>query len=339
MHTTNTSNKVITKNHGLGGKYTEELIREIILPEFKNPYLSSLDDAAVLPMSGKEIIFTTDSFVVSPHFFPGGNIGKLSIAGTVNDIIAQGGIPRFISMGLILEEGLPFNKLKAILHSAAKEAKKAGVQIVCGDTKVVDKGFGDGIYINTAGIGEKLISFNNTIKKDDEIVVLREMGDHGAAIFQARNELLEDDKKIKSDCEALVKLTKIMPDIKKYLKFMRDPTRGGVAEILMELASFSKKDIEIYEKELPFKKWVKGLSHITGMDPLYFACEGNMVFVMKKGKGNLLIEKLNTIGYKKAKLIGIIGGKNKINHVILHTIGGGECFLSPTDIAQLPRIC
>ncbi len=331
--------KKITKNHGLGGKYTEELIREVILPEFKNPYLSTLDDGAVLPLKGREVIFTTDSFVVSPHFFPGGNIGKLSIAGTVNDIIAQGGKPRFISMGLILEEGLPFEKLRTILHSAAKEAKKAGVDIVCGDTKVVDKGFGDGIYINTAGIGEKLISFKSGITKGDEIVVLREIGDHGAAIFQARNELLEDDKKIKSDCEALVKLNEIMLPLKNDLKFMRDPTRGGVAEILLELSGITKRDIEIFEKDIPFKKWVKGLSHITGMDPLYFACEGNMIFVVKNGKGGFLMEKLKEIGYKKAKLIGKIGDKNKKSHVILNTSGGGSRFLSPTDIAQLPRIC
>lgn len=332
--------KHIKREHGYGGEKTRELIEKIILPEISNPYADQLDDSAVLPFPEDTVIFTADSFVVSPVFFPGGDIGKLAVAGTVNDILAQGGRPLYISMALILEEGFKIEDLRSISRSAADESKKAGVKIVCGDIKVVEKGKGDGVYISTSGIGERIFTMDKAdIKEGDAIIIAGAAGEHGAAIFQARNKLLEESKNIKSDCGSLVDLMEVFKKFGDKIKFMRDPTRGGVAEVMLELAGELKRKITIEEQKIPVKDWVKGLAYIAGLDYLYLACEGNMIFAADGNCAEEVAEYLKNSGFKDTKIIGKIGKKTEHLSAVLNTFSGGSRYLTSADIVQIPRIC
>ncbi len=330
--------KIITKEHGYGGRKSRELVEELILPRVDNMYAEKMDDAAELNLSKNRIVFTTDGYVVDPYFFPGGNIGKLAAGGTINDVIAQGGVPKFLSASVIVEEGFLIKDLQDIIISAAGETKNNNAEITCGDLKVVEEGGADGIYITTAGIGERIDGIFKTAPcPGDLIVVTGPVGEHGGAVFQARNNILETSENIKSDCRGLIKL---IPVVKKYsgkIKFMRDPTRGGLAGVLLEMAKKLKLKIEINERKIPVKNWVKGLSYITGIDYNYLACEGRMIFVINEKIGVNFINSLEEEGFEDAKVIGkFLAGEPE---VVLNTSSGGSRNLNFQEISQIPRIC
>ncbi|MBN2406964.1 MAG: hydrogenase expression/formation protein HypE [Elusimicrobia bacterium] len=329
--------KYITREHGYGGGKTRELLEKVIIPNISNVYLDQLDDSAVLPPAEDGIIFTADSFVVKPVFFPGGDIGKLAVSGTVNDILAQGGEPLYLSMTVILEEGFPVDDLGKIAASAGKEAKEAGIKIVCGDIKVVEKGSGDGIYVSTSGIGRKMFDLDkNRAREGDAVIVTGPVAQHGAAIFQARSSLIEDSADIKSDCASLTRLTRIFGDHGKDIRFMRDPTRGGLAGVLLELSGELKKRIDIRESDIPVKEWVKGIAYLSGMDYLYLACEGRMVILASGEVSVKIMEDLAKYGFESPAVIGRIGSGSG---VVMETASGGRRVLDISDIVQVPRIC
>ena len=260
--------EIITLDYGSGGKKTARLIEEMILPDFDNPALRLLGNGAVLPGEA-ELAFSTDSFVVAPLFFPGGDIGKLAVCGTVNDLAMCGAEPRYLSCSLILEEGLPLETLRQVLASMKKAAHDAGVQIVTGDTKVVEKGRGDGLYLNTAGIGfirhrpEGL----EAVRPGDAVLVSGTVGDHGTAVMLARTGMMEGD--IRSDCCALNRLAEAMLSSGAAVRILRDPTRGGVATTLNEFTEGRGFGIELSEREIPVRQEVRAACEMLGLDPLY----------------------------------------------------------------------
>lgn len=271
-------NDRITLAHGAGGKVSQELMEQVILPEFGNPLLNELHDGASVNVSGR-VAFTTDSYVVKPHFFAGGNIGKLAVCGTVNDLAMTGAVPRYLSMGLILEEGYPIAELKKIIHTMKLAADEAGIYIVTGDTKVVGKGAADGIFINTAGIGDILpdvsISPKN-VRPGMDIILSGYIGDHAAAIMAGRHNL-DLPASIQSDCAPLCGLTQAMLEAAPQIAVMRDPTRGGVAAVLNEIAEQSGTGVLIEEEKIPVRPEVQGVCDILGFDPLYLANEGKVI--------------------------------------------------------------
>ncbi|HPX70446.1 MAG TPA: hydrogenase expression/formation protein HypE, partial [Bacillota bacterium] len=264
---------IISLDYGSGGKKTSALIEEIIVPLLKNDALCELGDSALVDGAGR-LSFSTDSFVVSPCFFPGGDIGKLAVCGTVNDVAAGGGIPKYLSLSFIIEEGFELDKLRAIAQSIGKTAEEAGVFIVTGDTKVVEHGKGDGIYINTAGIGfVKLEGLSpRNIKDGDAVLISGSAGDHGTSVMLARNPGLAGGE-IASDCAPLNRMAEALMELGAELRVMRDPTRGGVATILSEFVEGSPYSIELDEAAIPIKPSVAAACDILGLDPLYCACE------------------------------------------------------------------
>ena len=264
---------IITLDYGSGGKKTSRLIEESILQAFDNPALRALGDGAVLP-GGEQLVFSTDSFVVKPLFFPGGDIGKLAVCGTVNDIAMCGGKPLYLSCALILEEGLPRKALEKILASMGEAAKKTGVQIVTGDTKVVEKGRGDGVYINTAGIGvlQHPGLSPAAIREGDAVLVSGTVGDHGTAVMLERNGLAGGE--IRSDCAPLNALAQQLLEAVPETRCLRDPTRGGLATTLNEFVEGAALGIELEEREIPVRPAVRAACELLGLDPLYCANEG-----------------------------------------------------------------
>ena len=268
--------------HGSGGGMMHELIGDMFLKHFSNSILNEQTDSAILEAGSSEIAFTTDSFVIDPLFFPGGNIGKLAVCGTVNDLAVSGAVPLYLSVSFIIEEGFPVRDLEKIVRSLAAEAKKAGVLIVTGDTKVVNKGKCDKLFINTAGIGRlkkenRHISKALNLQEGDVIIINGNIGDHGLAVMNAR-EAFNFKTLVESDCACLNHLIQDVLD--KYpVKFMRDPTRGGVATVMNELASKTNFGIEISESDLPVKNGVKAMCEILGFDPLHIANEGKVLIV------------------------------------------------------------
>lgn len=331
----------ILLSHGSGGKLTHDLIREVFLKNFRNPILSPLQDSAVIKIGKKRFAFTTDSFVVDPIFFPGGDIGSLAVHGTVNDIAVMGAKPLYLSCGIIMEEGFDKSALKKIIASMKLAANKAKVEIVTGDTKVVERGAADKIFVNTSGIGifEREINLSTkNIRLGDIIIVSGTIGDHGAAIL-SRRKGLEFKTKIKSDSASLYELIKNVLKTSAKIRFMRDPTRGGIATTLNETAQEIPYGIEIYEKELPFRNKTSGLSEILGLDPLYLPNEGMVLIVVSQKDASKVIEilKKQKLG-KNAKIIGKIIREHK-NLVILKTIIGGSRLIEMLTAEQLPRIC
>ncbi|MGM0441500.1 MAG: hydrogenase expression/formation protein HypE [Elusimicrobiota bacterium] len=338
MHITGMKDKFITKKHGYGGKKSRSLVEEYILPEVDNIYADKMDDSAELSLDSKNIVFSTDSYVVKPYSFSGGNIGKLAVSGTINDIVAQGGVPKYLSAAIIVEEGFLIEDFQEIVKSAATEAKKNSTEIVCGDMKVVEKGAADGIYINTSGIGEQVDGiFVKKPKIGDLIVVTGPIGEHGATVFQERNKILTSTENIRSDCRGLGELSKIVKDFSEDIKFMRDPTRGGLAGVLLEFAGNFKRQVNVEAAKTPVKNWVKGFSYITGIDYFYLACEGRMVLVINKKTGNKFVEALKKNNFHSAAVIGKITDSK--TGVTLNTKSGGRRILNFRDIAQIPRIC
>ena len=331
--------KKILLSHGSGGKAMISLIKKLMLDKFDNPTLNELTDAAILKASGnKQLCFTTDSYVVNPIFFPGGDIGTLAINGTINDLSVMGAKPLYLSCSFIIEEGLNMEILDKITTSMAKASRNTGVKIVTGDTKVVEKGSADKIFINTSGVGilqKDLILSKNNIKVGDKIIINGEIGAHGLAVMSKRENFKTN---IKSDCAPLWDLIKGMLSI-GGVKFMRDPTRGGVASVLCEIAETSDFGIKIDEKQLPVHDNVSSFSEILGLDPLYIANEGKVLAVVAKDKASSILAtmKKHTLG-KEASLIGEITKKDK-GKVVLETIIGGKRIVDRLVGDQLPRIC
>lgn len=333
---------IITLSHGSGGKATNKLIDELFYKYFNNDILSQKNDASVLPFINGKIAMSTDSFVVNPIFFEGGDIGKLSICGTINDICMSGAKPLYISVGFILEEGLRIYDLERIVKSMAETAKKAKVKIVTGDTKVVEKGSCDKIYINTTGIGilEENKSFigGNMVKEGDKIIVSGTLGDHGMCIMNNR-ENLGFDTSIKSDCCLLNELIEDILSVSNNVKVLRDPTRGGVATTLNEIIEHSKVSMEIEEKNIPVKEEVRAMCEILGLDPLYIANEGKLIVIVDKNDVQEVLDvmKKNSVAYDSVILgEAIDDGKNKL---YLKTEIGGKRIISMPEGELLVRIC
>ena len=321
----------------------QNLIQGLFLRHFSNRILNKMTDSALLNIPSDQIAFTTDGFVVDPLFFPGGNIGNLAICGTVNDIAVSGAKPVYISVSFIIEEGFPIPDLEKIVISMAQEAKRAKVQIVTGDTKVVNKGKCDKIFINTTGIGllDKKhihISYGSKIKTGDLIIINGTIGDHGMTVMNAR-ESFHFNSNLKTDCAPLNHLIQSVLKNCSGIRFMRDATRGGVASVLCELATKTRSGIRIDESLIPVREEVKGMCELLGFDPLYVANEGKVIFVVERKKADqvLSILKRKTEGIASA-IIGEISDDCPTK-VILRTIAGGSRFIDLMSGDQLPRIC
>lgn len=334
------NNTHIQLAHGGGGRLSSQLIEEEILPRFANKALNKLPDAATLELSGNKIVYTTDSFVVNPIEFPGGNIGDLSVYGTVNDISASGGKPLWLSLGLILEEGLPFNILRRILDSIKKAADKCEVQIVTGDTKVVARGQCDSMYINTSGIGEALENFNldkTRIAPGDFVLVSGPVGDHGIAVMSVREGINIENGPL-SDTAPVHRLALNAYEFTEAVKFMRDPTRGGLAAILNECVSGQNFGILLEENAIPVSPATKAVSEMLGLDPLNIACEGRLILISAASAAAKILKKWRKLPEgRNASIIGAV--TKKTGHVILRTLTGGHRLVDLPQGDLLPRIC
>jgi hydrogenase expression/formation protein HypE len=330
----------ILLSHGSGGRLMHNLIKELLLKKLKHPILKELSDSAIIDYK-EGLAFSTDSFVVSPLDFSGGDIGKLAVCGTVNDLVMVGATPEYFSLALIIEEGLDYRILEKIADSIALNAEKARVHFVTGDIKVVEKGACDKIFINTSGIGRTIKNRRLSVKKiepGDKVIVTGNIGQHGLAVLAKRKEL--DFKfNIRSDCAALNGL--LIPILKKTeaIKFMRDPTRGGVATTLNEIAENSRVGIMIEEKNIPISKEVKAAAELLGIDPLYIANEGKAILVVEKSGSQKILNLLrkHPLG-KNAKEIGTIT-KEYPRQVVLDTVLGTQRIVDMLTGEPLPRIC
>ena len=332
----------IVMGHGGGGKLGNELVEHLFLPAFRNPALENLGDAAVLDFAGGRLAMSTDSFVVQPLFFPGGSIGELAVNGTVNDLAVSGAVPKFLSASFILEEGFPLAQLAAIVDAMSKAAAMAGVQIVTGDTKVVERGHGDGCYINTAGVGMVRTDVQvgpHRALPGDAILVSGTIGDHGMAIMSVR-EGLEFESQIRSDCAALNgMIAEVLDAVGGAVHAMRDPTRGGLASTLNEIALASGVGIAIDEASLPVRPEVQSACELLGLDPVYVANEGKAVFFVAAEAAERVLEVLRAhpLGRDAAR-IGQVTAEHKGMLVARTAMGANRVI--PTQIGeQLPRIC
>jgi hydrogenase expression/formation protein HypE len=336
-------NKTILLGHGSGGLMTSELIRDLFVRYFNNTVLNALSDSAVVQIKGTDLAFTTDSFVVDPLFFPGGDIGKLAVCGTVNDLCVSGAKPLFLSAGFIIEEGFPLSDLERITISLADEAARAGVQIVTGDTKVVKRGQCDKLFINTAGIGlieKKYISIagGTLIRPGDQIVVNGYLGDHEMAVLSAR-ENLSFEEVVLSDVAPLNHMVMSLLEAGTDIRFMRDITRGGLATVLSEIVSPGKFGIEIEETSLPIREQVNGLCEIYGFNPLYLANEGKVLMIVAKESAGYAVEQMKRFDIGgHACVIGSICSSNP-GRVLMRSVIGGTRIIDKLAGEQLPRIC
>ncbi len=327
---------IITLDYGSGGKKTATLIDEIIIPELGNNTLNSLGDGAILD---GQLAFSTDSFVVSPLFFPGGDIGKLCVCGTVNDLAMCGAEPKYLSLALIIEEGLPTESLRRIVASIKAAAESAGVAVVTGDTKVVERGRGDGVYITTSGIG--VVRYPGLgperMRPGDAVLISGTAGDHGAAVMLARDGLMEGE--IRSDCAALNGLARAVLESGADVKVLRDPTRGGAATTLCEFAESAKLGIELDEAAIPVRGDVSAACELLGLDPLYCANEGKMLAVVAAEDAERVLGAMQ--GVREGENAAIIGRviSDRPGKVVLRTAMGGGRILQKLAGAQLPRIC
>ncbi len=333
--------KKILLSHGSGGKLTYRLINEIFLKYFKNEYLEKLDDSSLLKIKQNNICFTTDSYTVEPIFFPGGDIGKLSVCGTINDLSVNGAKPLFLSSSFIIEEGFDSNILEKIVKSMAKILKEEKIKIVTGDTKVVERGKVDKIFINTSGIGvkDKRMKLGiERIKKGDVVIINGYIGQHGLSIISKRKGI-EFENKISSDCAALYSLIKELFKFGDKIKFMRDPTRGGLAATLNEIVLNSDFGIKIYQEKIPVSEDVASLCEILGFDPLYIANEGKVVIIADRKYGEKIVEVMRKHKYgKKSEIIGEVTDKVK-GKVVMETEIGAERIVEFPSGEQFPRIC
>ena len=332
--------KTVTLAHGAGGRQTSELIDQVFKKHFAHPDLTA-DDAAVLSVDGGKLAFTTDGVIVSPAEFPGGNIGKLSICGTVNDLSCMGAKPLYLSCAFVIEEGFPMEKLEEIAAAMEKTANEAGVKIVAGDTKVAGKGQVDGVFITTTGIGRILEDVETSgfkAKPGDAVIVSGDVGRHGCTILLARNEF-GIDADVTSDCAPLWGTVKSMLDTTKNIHVIRDATRGGVGTVLYEIAEQSHVGIRLNAADIPVADGVKGVCGMLGLEPLYLACEGRLVIFAPKEEAPALLETLRKGKYSSnAAIIGEVT-EEMPGRVIMKTEIGAETLLPPPGGELLPRIC
>ena len=332
---------LITMAHGAGGKLSQRLMEEDILPAFTNPLLDVLHDGAILGINGERLAFSTDSYVVEPLFFNGGNIGKLAVSGTVNDLAMTGAVPRYLSASFILEEGFSRNKLRTIARTMDDVANEAGVQIVTGDTKVVERGRAGGIYINTAGIGEIIAGINispKNVKPNMKIILSGFIGDHAAVILAARHGL-EIAGNIKTDSAPLNGMVQSMLTAVPSIAMLRDPTRGGVSAVLNEIATAADCGIVIDEETIPVREEAQGIIDLLGLDALTLANEGKCIaFVPTADAGKLLaVMRAHPYG-KDARIIGETTADNP-RQVALATLIGGLRLIDMPLGEIVPRIC
>ena len=333
-------NDTVTLAHGAGGKQTNELIHRVFEANFSNPNLTA-DDAAVLPAPQGRMAMTTDGFIVSPAFFPGGNIGKLSICGTVNDLACMGARPKYLSCAFVIEEGFPMEKLEQIAAAMAKTAAEAGVQIVSGDTKVAGKGQVDGVFITTTGVGEILPGAETSGTKaeaGDLVIVTGDVGRHGCTILLARDEFgIEAD--VTSDCAPLWGAVEAVLNKTKNVHVIRDATRGGVGTVLYEIAHQSNVGVRIEAAAVPVDPAVQGVCRMLGLEPLYLACEGRLVIIAPKAEAPAILEALRSQPYSGgAAVIGEITAEQP-GWVVMKTEIGSETLLPQPTGELLPRIC
>ena len=331
----------ILLDHGSGGKVAHQLTTELLLPMFDNPLLAQLHDGAVFDTEKGRLAFSTDTFVVDPIFFPGGDIGDLAVNGTVNDVAMCGAVPRYLSMGLILEEGFPIADFKRILKSVRNALDAAGVQLITGDTKVVPKGAADKIYINTSGIG--VIPDGVTVGAEgacagDRIILSGTMADHGITVLTQR-EGLKFDSNARSDTAPLNHMVRNILNATKNAHVLRDPTRGGVGTTLNEIAGQSKVGIKLHEDRLPVDPEVAGICELLGFDPLYLANEGKLLCFVPADEAEQVLDAIQKDPYgKKACFIGDVVDDHP-GRVVLQTRIGGERIVDMLAGEQLPRIC
>lgn len=327
--------------HGSGGKLSHDLVTEMFLPFFANPVLEQLDDRAELDIAGQVLAFSTDSFVVNPIFFPGGDIGKLAVCGTVNDLAMGGARPLYLSAAFIIEEGLPMDELARIIASMKDTAAEAGVQIVTGDTKVVEKGSADRIFINTAGIGltpDGVSISGHHARPGDKVIINGYVGDHGIAVM-AERQGLKFKGGIASDCAPLNGLVEEMLKVTKDIRVLRDPTRGGVATTLNEIAGQSKVGIVLQEKAIPVRDEVMAVCEILGFDPLYVANEGKLLAIVPADTADAVVQAMRRHKYgTEARVIGEVTAAHP-GKVVLSTAIGGSRIIDMLVGEQLPRIC
>jgi hydrogenase expression/formation protein HypE len=327
--------------HGAGGRLSQALMQRVFMPHLHNAYLDLLDDQAKLDLPSGRTAFTTDTYVVSPVFFPGGNIGELAVNGTVNDLAVGGAVPKYLSAGFVLEEGFSLVELETIVTSMAEAARKAGVMIVTGDTKVVGKGQCDKIFINTSGVGTVREGVNlscRNLKPGDTIILSGTVGDHGMAIMTSR-EGLSFQSKISSDCAALNSMIAAVLDVVPTVHAMRDPTRGGVAATLNELAGSSSIGIEINEITIPVKPDVRGACELLGIDPLHVANEGKLVLAVAHDDAGKVVDVLRSFEPgRDAVIIGSVVDDHP-GMVVMRTAFGSRRIIDLPLGEQLPRIC
>lgn len=333
----------ISLNHGSGGRATQQLISRMFLKYFNNEWLNELTDSAIMDSNNIHLAFTTDGYVVDPIFFPGGNIGKLAICGTVNDLAVSGAIPKFLSASFIIEEGFSIDDLEKIVATMSQEAEQAKVKIVTGDTKVVPKGKCDKIFISTSGIGivpemYRWISSGRKVKPGDKLIINGTIGDHSIAILSAR-ESLTFESTVTSDCAVLNGVIQQVLGICPEVAFMRDVTRGGLATVVNELASMTGFGIIIHENSIPLHENTMGICELFGFDPLYLANEGKVLMVVPSEKATEVVNsmKKNKFG-THAAIIGEVVDQHP-SKVVLETITGGKRLIEMPTGVLLPRIC
>lgn len=336
-----TGHEHIVLGHGSGGRLSAELMRDIFMPAFSCPALAAADDQATLPVEAGRMAISTDSFVVKPLFFPGGNIGELAVFGTVNDLAVGGAIPKYLSAAFILEEGLPFSTLKAVVDSMSAAAKQVGVQIVTGDTKVVERGSGDQLFINTTGIGfvpTRVQLGAAHVQAGDAIILSGPLGDHGITILSQR-EGLELDGDLKSDAAPLLEICQALVNTVPELHAMRDLTRGGLSSALNEIAATSKTGMELVERAIPVRESVRGACELFGLDPLYVANEGKLIAFVAPEWAEAALEILRSYAVSAdARIIGKVTSQHP-GRVTMRTSLGTERIVDMLAGDQLPRIC
>jgi len=331
---------MVVLGHGSGGRLSAELMQSIFLPAFENPVLARLDDQAIVEVNGLRLAMTTDSFVVKPLFFPGGDIGSLAVHGTINDLAMGGAKPLFLSAAFILEEGLSIDVLRRVVNSLHAAARKAGVEIVTGDTKVVEKGSGDQLFINTTGIGlvpNGLQLSADRARPGDKVLLSGSIGEHGITIL-AQREGLEFESPVESDSVALYELVADMLRGSNEIRCMRDPTRGGLSSTLNEIAEKSRVRIQLEESAIPIRDEVRGACEMLGLDPLYVANEGKLIAIVAPDAADAVLQamKANPLG-RNAQLIGVVAEGSPL--VTIRTALGTSRMVDMLAGDQLPRIC
>lgn len=330
----------VVLGHGSGGRLSAELMQSVFLPAFANPVLARLDDQAVVNVNGVRLAMTTDSFVVKPLFFPGGDIGSLAVHGTINDLAVGGARPLFLSAAFILEEGLSIEVLRRVVDSLHRAARQAGVEIITGDTKVVEKGSGDQLFINTTGIGlvpDGLELSADRAKPGDKVLLSGSIGEHGITIL-AQREGLEFESPVESDSAALHELVAGMLLASGQIRCMRDPTRGGVSSTLNEIAEKSRVKIQLEESAIPVRDEVRGACEMLGLDPLYVANEGKLVAIVAPDAADAVLRAMraNPLG-RQARVVGTVAEGSPL--VTIRTALGTSRMVDMLAGDQLPRIC